>query len=110
MSPVRTITIDKTEYIPSRPGNGRRLCKQICSQVKVQHAKVRFRNSDELLALHLPLLSSKTSKKQSVLYITPSLAHNMDVNHFGSIITGYINVPEDGVYRLSSLLHKVWVD
>lgn len=114
MSPVRTITIDKTEYIPALAQvTDEGFASKFAPGVKVQHAKVRFRNSDELLA-HNDLTTSfiKTFEEaKQPLYITPSLAHNMDnVNHFGSIITGYINVPEDGVYRLSSLLHKVWVD
>ena len=33
-----------------------------------------------------------------------------NVNHYGAIYEGYINFPEDAVYRLSSLHHKVWID
>lgn len=31
-------------------------------------------------------------------------------NNYAAIAEGYINIPEDGVYYLSSRLEQVWID
>lgn len=50
MSPVRTITIEKAEYAPAVRQVTDEGFAQSIPKVKAQHAKQRFRTSDELLA------------------------------------------------------------
>ncbi|MDO5036663.1 MAG: family 20 glycosylhydrolase [Porphyromonas sp.] len=114
MSPVRTITIDKAEFAPAvAQTSDEDFAQKYAQGIKVQHTKGRFFTSDELLAhkeFDVTYPTEFAAAKQP-FYIKPALEHHMsNVNHFGTIITGYVNVPVDGVYRVSSLLHKVWVD
>ncbi len=112
MSPVREINILKQAYAPAvaQVEDGG-IAKGINFGVK--HG--RFTKADEVLALPTDSLQwsegIEFSKSGLPFYIENRLEHLMaNVNHFGGIYEGYINIPEDGVYRFSSLHPKLWLN
>lgn len=113
MSPVRTIEVVKSDYAPAvasatdegyKPG--------IRYSYKKDH---KFKNADEVMAYPNDSLTvvegAAFSKTGFHIYKEPSLAYRMsNVQFYGAIYEGFINVPEDAVYRLSSLHRQVWID
>lgn len=60
--------------------------------------------------------AQKTGKKQ-VIKTTRELTNQVPapesmrgVKQYAAIATGYVNIPEDGVYYISSDLEEVWID
>ena len=112
MSPVREINILKQAYAPAAAqAEDKGFAKGINFGIK--HG--RFTKADEVLALPTDSLQwtagMEFSKTGQPFYIQDRLEHLMsNVNHYGGIYEGYINIPEDGVYRFSSLHHKLWLN
>lgn len=113
MSPVRTIKVLRQTFGPAEAQVGDEGYKPgIRFSYKADHY---FKSVEEVLDLPADSLmvveGGKMSECGLPFYKESRLEHLMsNVNHYGAIYEGYINFPEDAVYRLSSLHHKVWID
>lgn len=113
MSPVRTISIVKTEYAPAvGMPTDEGIKEGIRFSYKADH---RFKSADEVVAYPKDSLTvvegAAFSKTGLPFYKEQTLAHQMsNVQLYGAIYEGYIHFPEDAVYRLSSLHQQVWID
>ncbi|MDO5017164.1 MAG: family 20 glycosylhydrolase [Porphyromonas sp.] len=115
MSPTRTIEIAKEAYLPAAgqlTDSGTEYAQGIRYTYKADH---HFESVDALLSYDTDsmtaVIAAEVSKTGLPFYKEPRLEHLMsNVNHYGAIGEGYINVPEDAVYRLSSLYSRVWLD
>ena len=103
MSPVRTINIEKQAYAPA---------KQVAAKkagLAVKKADGKFLNAAELSkatgwqGLTIRSLYDIRSQKSTVY-------DNHGIQFYGAIATGYVDIPEDGVYFFSSNNDQVFVD
>lgn len=103
MSPVRTITVEKQTLAPA---------KEVTSKkpgLKLQVADGMFLESSKL--------ANVTDWKESTLkslgeitQIVKSTSSMRGVKQYAAIASGYVTIPEDGVYYFSSDLEEVWID
>ena len=103
MSPTRTITIEKQELAPAKtlekPMNG----------LKLKMAYGYYLNTEELMKANdwkeLVIKSLGEIRNQE-----PTWENMRGVKYYGAIATGYVEIPEDGVYYFSSDNEEVWID
>jgi hexosaminidase len=103
MSPTRTITIEKQALAPAKtvekPMNG----------LMLKMAYGYYMNTDELMKAtdwkELTIKSLRDIRSQE-----PSWENMRGVKYYGAIATGYVEIPEDGVYFFSSDNEEVWID
>ena len=103
MSPTRTITVEKQELAPAKevesPMNG----------LKMKMAYGYYLNSAELAkATDWKELTIKTTR--DIRSQEPTWENMRGVKYYGAIATGYVEIPEDGVYYFSSNNDEVWID
>lgn len=104
MSPVRTIQVEKQALAPA---------KEVAKKAPGLNMEVfdgMYLNVKELEA------ANKTGKK-SVIKETKELRSQVKtsesmrgVKQYAAVANGYIDIPEDGVYYISSDLEEVWID
>lgn len=103
MGPVRTITLEKQTYAPATEKS-----KDAKSGLNVEHYKGIFKTVAEL--------DGKTPT-ETELVATPQEAKHRVTNYrevyaddfYSSILTGYINIPEDNIYYFSTDC-ELWID
>ena len=95
LSPVRTLAIEKQDYVPAVAGD--------TTKVRLQLADGLFRNDSEYgkAVFHTDTVIGAISdyNKSNFDYKKPSLA----------VYTGFFNVPETGIYTFKSLADELWV-
>ena len=103
MSPVRTITVEKQTLAPAKrvlyPKAG--LMMQVTYGLYLESTfltGVKTWEKEEIKDL---------SELTNVIPATPSMR---GINQYAAIATGYVDIPEDGVYYFSSELEEVWID
>jgi len=103
MSPVRTITVEKQSLAPA---------KKVASPQPGLIVQVT-----DGMYLESSYLSSAKEWRSGLIKdlreITGSIGRNSnmrEVQHYAAIATGYIEIPEDGVYHFSSELEEVWIN
>lgn len=105
LSTVRTIHVEKQALQPAK--NVGETQKGLKMSVKYGY----FLNTDQFNADKKPYdmekIISNTSELVSVVKSTNSMR---DVKQYGAVATGYLDIPEDGVYYFSSDLEEVWID
>ncbi len=120
MSPVRTIEVVKADgYAPAVAEMSAELQKGLM----VGRFDRQFKNSDELLAAPADSLKYAPAAKdpkgkssimianRAPMYKNPTSDHVMsNLLYSGMIYEGYIDVPEDGVYRFSTTNNRLWID
>jgi hexosaminidase len=103
MSPVRTITVEKQALAPA---------KEVASTkpgLEMQVTDGMYLNSSKLADVK----EWKKSVIKDLFEIRSQVKTSESmrgVNQYAAIATGYVNIPEDGVYYLSSLNEEVWID
>ena len=103
MSPTRTITVEKQALAPAKtlekPMNG----------LKMKMAYGYYLNTPELMKAtdwkELTIKSLRDIRSQE-----PTWENMRGVKYYGAIATGYVEIPEDGVYYFSSDNEEVWID
>lgn len=102
MGDVRTITIEKQTLAPA-------VEKPADLKLKVDYYKglaskptdLDGKQPDETEFLEAPQLTK---------YVIPNYREYSKDENYNTIINGYINIPEDGVYYLSSNAEEFWID
>lgn len=105
MSKVRTILVEKQNYAPAavvaHPQKGLNM-----SRVKGDYLRVDQLNwTDSLWQQSIISQPNEMKIKQA-----EDAATLRGANNYAAIAEGYIDIPEDGVYYLSSCLDQVWID
>lgn len=103
MSPVRTITIEKQAYRPAvEPDNNRQ------AGIRADYYKGEYRTVAEL--------EGKTPTETDYIPMPQKAAHRIHgyvevhpEDYWSTVLTGYIEIPEDGVYYFSTDA-ELWID
>ncbi len=105
MSKIRTIEVEKQAYAPAvkveAPKQG----------LKIKRIKGNFLKVNQLeLADGTWEYTDINSLKDIKIKQIDDAATLRGANNYAAIAEGYINIPEDGVYYLSSRFEQVWID
>lgn len=105
MSKVRTVEVEKKGYAPattvSAPKKGLNMHRVMGNYLRVDELNW----TDSLWQQAIICEPNEMSIKRADDAVTLRGANN-----YAAIAEGYINVPEDGVYYLSSRLDQLWID
>ena len=103
MSPIRTITVEKQTLAPA---------KEVAKKSAGLNLKMAEGNYMNSAALAKATKWSETTIKAigDIRNQGKNLKEIAGVRYYGAIATGYVEIPEDGVYYLSSNNDEVWVD
>ena len=103
MSPIRTITVDKQALAPAKE------VAKTTPGLKLKVADGMFLKSSELE--NVKNWKEKTIKELRELTTQVKSSESMrGVKQYAAVATGYIDIPEDGVYYISSDNEEVWID
>ncbi|MDR1500508.1 MAG: family 20 glycosylhydrolase [Tannerellaceae bacterium] len=105
MSPTRTITVEKQEPSPSALPTAEGLTPGL--NLKVAYGE--FRESSALSSVS-NWKDSTITDLRSLTRIEPSNNAMRNVKQYAAIASGYVDVPQDGVYYFSSDNEEVWID
>lgn len=105
MSKIRTVEVEKQAYAPAvkveAPKQG----------LKIKRIKGNFLKVNQLeLADGTWEYTDINSLKDIKIKQIDDAATLRGANNYAAIAEGYINIPEDGVYYLSSRFKQVWID
>ncbi|MDR1555576.1 MAG: family 20 glycosylhydrolase [Tannerellaceae bacterium] len=104
MSPTRVITVEKQALSPARPD-----AEGLIPGLRVQIAYGEFKDVSPLSSISEWKDSTLTSLRD-ITRIEPSNDAMRNVKQYAAVASGYINIPEDGVYYFSSDNEEVWID
>ena len=103
MSPTRTITVEKQTLAPAKEVAEKK------NGLQMKMAYGTYLNSAELAkATDWKELTIKTTR--DIRSQEPTWENMRGVKYYGAIATGYVEIPEDGVYYFSSNNDEVWID
>ena len=103
MSPVRTIRVEKQTLLPPVT------LEDTVSGLNLMVTKGKFMRMGELA--RAKDWSYKTIQKLSEIRSQTHVPGNVrNVEHYGAIAYGYLDIPQDGVYYFSSNNTAVWID
>lgn len=103
MSPTRTITVEKQTLAPAKE------VAKTAPGLNMEVAYGYFLNTAEFDAAK-ERKSSVIKELKEIRSVEKTDESMRGVKHFSSVATGYINIPEDGVYYVSSDNEEVWID
>ena len=103
MRPTRTITVEKQTLAPAKEVAE----KKNGFQLKMAYGT--FLNSAEL-AKATDWKELTIEKLRDIRSQEPTWENMRGVKYYGAIATGYVEIPEDGVYYISSDNEEVWID
>ena len=103
MSPTRNITVEKQAFAPAKQVENK------TAGLKVAVSEGNFLNAAAL---------AKATKNKDVIIkaigdirdLEKNLKETTGVRYYGAVATGYVEIPEDAVYFLSSNNDEVWID
>ena len=105
LSKVRTIQVEKQALAPAKE------VAKTTPGLKMEVFDGMYLNVDELAKAKPAVKETKTIKKTRELTAYVKTDESMrGVKQYAAIGTGYVNIPEDGVYVISSDLEEVWID
>lgn len=105
MSRIRTIDVEKQTYAPAVKVEGAKPGLQM-KRIKGNYLKV-----DQLEWADAAWeCANIEGLEQMKIQQKDDAATLRGANNYAAIAEGYINIPEDGVYYLSSRLEQVWID
>lgn len=101
MGDTRTILVEKQKYAPS-------VVKPADSRLKVEYYKglvtesenLKNREADEVDYIQAP---------QEAKYRIPGYREYSDDELYNTVMTGYVNIPEDGIYYFSTNVEEFWL-
>ncbi len=103
MSRVRTITVEKQTPAPAKE------VKDAKPGLEMQVADGLFLNVDGLAEVK-DWKRSTIKELRALTSVVGSSESMRGVNQYAAVATGYVNIPEDGVYYISSENEEVWID
>lgn len=103
MSPVRTITVEKQSLAPAKT------IEKMAPGLKMDLTYGYFLDVASLKEAK-EWKSSAIRSLREIRSVERSSESMRGVKHYGAIASGYVNIPDDGVYFISSDLEEVWID
>ncbi|MGL4519441.1 MAG: family 20 glycosylhydrolase [Phocaeicola sp.] len=105
LSKIRTIAVVKENFAPAKE------VASVKPGLKMEIFDGMYLNVTEFVAANVQVKESKVIKETRELRSQVKSTESMrGVPQYASIATGYVNIPEDGVYYLSSELEEVWIN
>lgn len=103
MGDVRTIAIEKQTYAPAVTKE-----KDAKPGLKAEHYKGVAHKVSEMI--QTPTETEHIAAPQDAKHRVKDYRELMPEDYYNTILTGYITIPEDGVYNFSSEAEEVWID
>jgi hexosaminidase len=103
MSQTRVITVEKQTLSPAG------VVEKTSPGLQMQVTPGYFLNVDEL-AKATEWKTSVLKDLPDMLLVEPSDESMRGVNYYAAVATGYVDIPEDGVYYFSTDNEEVWID
>ena len=105
LSKVRTIQVEKQTLAPAKE------VAKTTPGLQMEVFDGMYLTVDDLAKAKPAVKETKTIAKTRELTSYVKTDESMrGVKQYAAVATGYVNVPEDGVYYLSSELEEVWID
>lgn len=104
MSPVRTIQVEKQSLAPAKE------VAQTTPGLNMEVTDGMYLNVKELEAAKKETKKSVIKDLKEIRSVVETSESMRGVNQYAAVATGYVNIPEDGVYFISSDLEEVWID
>lgn len=103
MSPTRIITVEKQTYAPAKEVESKK------SGLKMQVTDGMYLKSSEIPE-NTTWKESTINELREITRVVKTDESMRGVNQYAAIASGYVEIPEDGVYYFSSDLEEVWID
>lgn len=103
MSPVRTITVEKQAYAPAIE------VAQVAPGLKMQVTDGMYLESSKLADVK-EWKESVIKDLREIRSVVKTDESMRGVKQYAAVASGYVNIPEDGVYYISSDNEEVWID
>lgn len=104
MSPIRTIQVEKQSLAPAKE------VPQTTPGLNMEVTDGMYLNVKELEAAKKETKKSVIKDLKEIRSVVETSESMRGVNQYAAVATGYVNIPEDGVYFISSDLEEVWID
>lgn len=105
LSPIRTIKVDKQELAPAK------VVEKTSAGLNMEVIDGTFLTVSDLEKSGAKVSTKKVIKETRELTSFVKTTESMrGVKQYAAIATGYVEIPEDGVYYISSDLEEVWID
>ncbi len=103
MSPTRTITVEKQALAPAKEVAEKK------NGLQMKMAYGTYLNSAEL-AKATEWTEKNINTLRELTNQEPTWENMRGVKYYGAIATGYLEIPEDGVYYFTTENEEVWID
>lgn len=104
MSPIRTIQVEKQSLAPAKE------VAKTTPGLNMEVTDGMYLNVKELEATQKETKKSVIKDLKEIRSVVKTSESMRGVNQYAAVATGYVNIPEDGVYFISSDLEEVWID
>lgn len=104
MSPIRTIQVEKQSLAPAKE------VAKTTPGLNMEATDGMYLNVKELEAAQKETKKSVIKDLKEIRSVVKTSESMRGVNQYAAVATGYVNIPEDGVYFISSDLEEVWID
>lgn len=104
MSPIRTIQVEKQSLAPAKE------VAKTTPGLNMEVTDGMYLNVKELEAAQKETKKSVIKDLKEIRSVVKTSESMRGVNQYAAVATGYVNIPEDGVYFISSDLGEVWID
>lgn len=104
MSPIRTIQVEKQSLAPAKE------VAKTTPGLNMEVTDGMYLNVKELEAAQKETKKSVIKDLKGIRSVVKTSESMRGVNQYAAVATGYVNIPEDGVYFISSDLEEVWID
>lgn len=104
MSPIRTIQVEKQSLAPAKE------VAKTTPGLNMEVTDGMYLNVEELEAAQKETKKSVIKDLKEIRSVVKTSESMRGVNQYAAVATGYVNIPEDGVYFISSDLEEVWID
>lgn len=105
LSPVRTIQVEKQTLAPAKE------VTKTTPGLNMQVFDGMYLNVEALKSANVQPKTTKVIKETKELREQVQTSESMrGVKQYAAVAEGYVNIPEDGVYYISSDLEEVWID
>lgn len=104
MSPIRSIQVEKQSLAPAKE------VAKTTPGLNMEVTDGMYLNVKELEAAQKETKKSVIKDLKEIRSVVKTSESMRGVNQYAAVATGYVNIPEDGVYFISSDLEEVWID
>ena len=104
MSPIRTIEVIKQELAPAVE------VEKTAPGLNMEVKDGMYLNVKEYEAAQKETKKSVIKDLKEIVSVVKTSESMRGVNQYAAVASGYVEIPEDGVYYISSDLEEVWID